>query len=330
MSIIWTFEDSTALRNRTVTGFAVAVLVFLLGSTIAQGQSTASVLRCSPILQEAPVGVAVRIDASGGGGSYTWAVDPGAIQEDGTSTWRSYLWTVVGTKTVTIESAGQTIDCLVIVRSAATDTGETLLTVTKQARNVSAGQTIFRDTLEARNDQEVTFALLITNTSDEDIGPLIVQDTLPSGFVPLAGSTFLGDTPISSDDITAGGVPISSLARNSSVTVSWSAVGSHIDTLPAGTRQEIVTAVVVDQGGTSAAATDLVTLSLISDGIVSAPTGSFATAATVATGPGAATILALTLAIVSSLLYAAYTRSSSFRHREVHRISTHDQIDFRS
>lgn len=328
MPTISTSDARTVIRRSTAKGFALAVLL-LFAATPVYGQT--SPVRCSPSLQETPVGVAVRITASEGDGSYTWNVDPGAVQEDGMATWRSYRWTTIGTKTVSVASAGRTADCVVIVRSEAeTGSAETVLTAVKQARNVTRGDTIFRDALEVRNNHEVIFAILITNTSDEDVGPLLVQDTLPSGFVPLSGSTFIGDVPVSSDAITSGGIVISSLARNSSITVTWTAVGSRINLLPRGTRQETPAALVLDQGGTSASANDTITLSILNDGTVPTPTGGLSTVGTIPTGPGAATLLALSFAVVSSLLYAAYTRSSSFRHREIDRISMHDRMDFRS
>ena len=92
-------------------------LVFA-GATAVQAQTTTTV-SCSPATQNAQVGQAVSVSATGGTGSYTWS-SPDLTISNPSGTGFSAIFNSPGVKTISVASGGQIAVCAVTVAGTTT------------------------------------------------------------------------------------------------------------------------------------------------------------------------------------------------------------------
>jgi uncharacterized repeat protein (TIGR01451 family) len=239
---------------------------------------------------------------------------------------------------VTVRSAGQSSTCVVTVpQSGATPTpsaGPTgPVAIIKQARNTTTIQTAFRESVSASDGQRLLFLVRLTDREGDGAGPMLLTDTLPPGMSYVPGSTTI-DGDSAADGIVSGGLSVPALAADQEHEVLWSAIADRVGTLTVGahTAQPQATVQISDEDGASFTRSDAVTVTVYGTGVSPAGPGGIAGGAgTAEVGAQGAVMLALTLAVVGSLLYAAYTRSPGFRRRELEEVSR-DQgpMDFRA
>jgi uncharacterized repeat protein (TIGR01451 family) len=251
-------------------------------------------------------------------------VSGGGAQTDGSADSVTYRWTIEGSKTVSVRSAGREALCTVIVGTGASEVASAF-TAAKAARNQDIGQQGFHDTADISDGQTVEFQIAIKNTTNGSLGSLSVRDTAPSGMSYVANSTFVDGVTVA-DGITSGGISVP-VGPSALVVVRWSANADHMGALPAGVHQESPEAVVRTADGRSRSVSIPVTLHGTGTGYA-APSGP--DYAAIPTGPSDTLIIALIAAAAAALLYAGYTRSDIFRRREAEQLGE-DQgpLDFR-
>ncbi len=231
---------------------------------------------------------------------------------------------------MTLISDGQKAFCAVTVASSVTTPTPTSqpgpLGVTKQVRNLTAGQTALRDQVQVSIDDRIEFVIRIVSRLEIDTGELSLRDTLPPGMSYMPTTTFVNGVQ-STDGIVTGGLALPSLAPGGEHTVRWWALADRVGELQVGAHSVQAGAFAQAAGGFAGSAT----IDLIVFGTGTALGGPFGGAGQIPTGPGSATVLALIAAAVGSLLYAAHTRSPGFRRHEIKKLGQ-DQgpMDFRS
>lgn len=290
---------------------------------------------CSPQTQTIAPGASARVDATGGTGTYTWTASGGAVQESGGSNFAAYSWTTAGTKQVVAGSGSQFAFCNVIVRVAtatatptATPGGTSpiasgVLSVQKQA-----------SVTEVRAGEAIQFTIIIRSTATIRLDGLRARDEVPAGMSYQSGSTVVDGVPYPADNsIVSGGLALEGIDPGQTMYVTWNAVADRTNTLPAGIHTSPTTVFVTARNQQAQASVSIVVIST-GAGIAGTPVASPTTgvgAGTVATGPGDAVVMALAAAAAAAFLYTAYTRSPTFRRREVDQIGKNrDPLDFRS
>lgn len=294
-----------------------------------------SPLQCAPSVQTVNIGEPARVQATGGTSVFTWTTNGGGVQDDGGADFIVYSYATAGSKVITVKSGGLTSFCTVVVGSgspAPTDTmapGTGAIVGVKQGRNVTQGQTDFFSNISASAYQTIQFRIQIQSTLAQP-SSVIVRDTLPDGTSYKPGTTMINDSPVG-DGIANSGIPVS-LTPGQEVVIKWGAVADRTDFLDSGDHLLYPrTDIIAPSGVTSADM--LVNITGTGEYIGGTGTGGMSTgggAGGISTGPGDAVILALIGSAIITLLYTAYTRSPSFRRKEIEHIAhDRDPLDFR-
>ncbi len=92
------FAADSATTNTATTSASPTV------SPLGDNSTASVVVACSPRLQSVKTGVAAQFTASGGSGSYEWFA-PSGTPDTGTAKDFSVVYTVAGTKKVTVQAA---------------------------------------------------------------------------------------------------------------------------------------------------------------------------------------------------------------------------------
>lgn len=273
--------------------------------------SNGSLLVCAPTSQTVSIGQSASLQASGATGAYNWASEG----QTATGAAVSFSYGSTGTKQVVVISGGQTAVCSVVVAGSSGSLGN-VLALSMTGRNFST-DSAESTPVNTTPNQQVEVVMRVQNVSAALLGSVVVSAALPSGISYVAGSTTIQGTPIA-DGITLGGVAAGGLAPSQVAEVRFRVLISST-AFPVGTSQAILTGQAKGDG------------SLATDGQLSIfITRTSTSPGTVQTGPGDAVLAAFLISAVATLLYVSYTRSPSYRRREVRRISE-DQgpMDFR-
>ncbi|MCC6934469.1 MAG: hypothetical protein IT406_02115 [Candidatus Yanofskybacteria bacterium] len=187
-------------------------------------------------------------------------------------------------------------------------------------RNTSTGSAE-GSSVSATGGQQVEVIARLSNaaTTTGIVRNAVVRAVLPAGISYVPGSTSVNGAPSSVDSIAAGGLEVGALGPGQTATVRFrgSVNGASF---PVGQSQVSVNVQATAEG-------------------VGAQTGQVAVVVnraggqvgTVQTGPGDAVLAALLVSAIITLLYVSYTRSATFKRREVESITgSRDPMDFRS
>jgi uncharacterized repeat protein (TIGR01451 family) len=293
------------------------------------GGTAGGILKCAPQSQTVAVGQSATMVATGGSGIYRWDLYNNGVMQDGGNEYVSVKYATVGAKIARVTSGTQNVACAVTVVAVGTagGAGGTLLSLVKTVQSPAVSGTIEQKTAQASGGETLQFTLRVTNDTAAPIDNVIVRDTVPPGMSYVSSSTTVGGQPAGNDLIVASGLSLNSVAPGASVVVQWSAVANRVAEIAPGPTQSKPVATVESAG--VAGASDSVTVTVFGTG-----TGTGVAAGTpssVATGPGDAVLLALIIASGLTMLYSAYTRSPTFRSREVRQLGERkDPMDFRS
>jgi uncharacterized repeat protein (TIGR01451 family) len=108
----------------------------------------------------------------------------------------------------------------VVICNSQTQTKD--LTISKTARNITAGQNNFSESINAFGNDRIAFQIQIQNTGNLALSNVFVRDVLPSYVSYIGGTTRVG-SQIVSDGITGSGINIGSLAKDGAVTITFEA-----------------------------------------------------------------------------------------------------------
>lgn len=303
------------------------------GSPAPSPSASVAPLQCAPSTQNVAIGGAARVQAAGGTGVFTWTTNGGGVQDDGGADFAVYSYATAGSKIVTVKSGGLTAFCTVVVGSVAPSPTATVvatpgtgnITAVKQGRNVTLGQTGFFPTISIDSNQVVQFQVQIQNVLTSPAS-VIIRDALPTGLSYKTGTTMI-DGSSAGDGITNSGIPIS-LTPSRDTIIKWGAVADSTNLLGLGDNLLYPKTDIVTPSGIISADM-LVSITGTGEGIVGG-TPTPGGVAGVSTGPGDAVVLALIGSAIITLLYTAYTRSPSFRRKEIEHIARgRDPLDFR-
>ena len=300
---------------------------------------------CSPSRTSADIDEEVTLEAEGGSGVYSWSSPDGDRHTSRTGSEYVVSYPRTGGYTVTVNDGQANVaQCVINVTEPAdippSETDKTdpeqedvELSVDKKVRNVSRGSTL-SDTTPASPGEIVEFVITVNSTGDDDALGVVVADVMnvdlefipntatvdgsPVGAIvgqPGAGSIAEFDytTVFVIGDIDSG--DSSTLRYQARVSENAGIAGTNVDLTNIGGAvtgdlqvEAIDTAIVVIIGlpaeTSSPTASPAATESPIDD------------AAQVETGPGQATVLALVVSAIATLLYIGYTSTSMFRRRE--------------
>lgn len=94
------------------------------------------------------------------------------------------------------------------------------LNIYKTVRNISRGESDFRESTDARPDDQVAFQLRIESVTNAEVRNVNVSDALPYNLSYISGSTRI-DGNSTSDGITSGGINIGSLAGRQTKSITF-------------------------------------------------------------------------------------------------------------
>lgn len=282
---------------------------------------------CAPQSQTVGLNQPASADAVGGIGTYQWNVTGGGIVQSGGNESISVAYNTPGTKTLRVNSGGQSGICTIVVLQGAAG-GPTVaapVTVEKLARDMGTGEQTPTAQVTVDPGSIIQFVVNVKSVSSVPLTNITVHDTVPAGMTYRAGSTYVQGTPITVETLTTTGLALGTLDPNDEFTIRWAAVADQTGRLLAG-RQVLRPPVTVSADNVAAVTADM-TVNILGTGTGATATGPGG----VATGPGDAVVLALTAAAAMTLLYTAYTRSGAFHRKEIERITRQrDPMDFRS
>jgi uncharacterized repeat protein (TIGR01451 family) len=137
-------------------------------------------LTCSPALQYANLYQNVTLVATGGNGSFTWSA-PEANMGNTTSSQVTLSYPSVGTKNVTVYSAGKSDTCQVVVRET---NNNTTLTISKQVRNLTQGGSLAENLSNVRTGDVLEYQVRIRNTGSYSATGVMLRDLVnTSGYL---------------------------------------------------------------------------------------------------------------------------------------------------
>ncbi len=143
-----------------------------------------SAVFCTPNFQTVNVNQTAFFSASGGDGNFSWSA-PGANPSSGNGSNFTASYSSAGTRSVTVTSSGSSATCTVQVNQSGTKS----MSITKLVRNVTSGGSL-QSTVNANNNDNVEFQIVVTNTGTDTLNNVRVVDNLPNGLV--SNATFNG------------------------------------------------------------------------------------------------------------------------------------------
>ena len=289
-------------------------------STTPSPTTIAQAVTCAPAAQTIGVNQAATLQANGGVGSYDWS-SPGGTQESASGAFLTVSYGQTGGYTVTVtDGAGESAQCTVsVVQVSPTPTvtlttapgptpADVSLSVAKTVRNVTRG-TSEAHSVQAHAGETLEFIIRITANGSTTVQGVLISDALPQGYLSMAGSTTVDGTSVA-DGIVFGGISVGDLIPGRSVVVRF--------------RTTVQSSAVSSENVAYARAvnsalqwSDSATI------LIASPTGSPFEITQVQTGPGEASVLALIVSAIVTLMYVGYTSTDTFRRRDVSRYSRH-------
>ncbi len=287
-------------------------------------------LQCSPSYTTANSGDLVYMNAWGGNGDYSWNA------ADGTPTYgygsgfstRFYNYqSYAQNRTVTVNSAGQSAVCTVLVNGSygtptPTPYPNGRIELRTLGRNVTRGQSGENTSVRARTGDTLDFIIRIRSTNGSYLYNAYVTDILPAGLTYISGSTTLNGNVVG-DGVTSSGINAGTLSPNSETVIKFSARADGWNIPTWGT--------IVVNNTAQVRANGLDTLSVLFP-ITMGQNLNITNVSSVKTGPADAVWLALLVSALVTAAYAAYTRTDMFGRRtalaEVNRLSRSTGLDF--
>ncbi len=289
---------------------------------------------CAPLAQTVGLRQEAQLVASGGDGVFRWQFGPGGVQSAGSNENVSVAYGTLGTKAVTVTSAGRTGRCTVTVVGDSVPTAPTTGTagLEQVLSNVNSGlsSTTSRVVVNAGDTIRVSVAV----TAQAPTGVATIRSVLPAELAYIPRSTNLDGSPSFTGDAVGSGVILGQLAQGQRATISFLARARE-DLTYASLEGVVQTSLVANATLLETASTPVV-FAFGSSTIPSSsvPTNTIpvytSTASQVPTGPGEATFVALIASLIISLLYVSYTYSRTFLNRRIQSESEKDHLDFRS
>ena len=167
-----------------------------------------------------------------GGGINIGSVGPGAtatILFDATVNSSYSAQTITNTAYVSVDQMSErSSSASVYLQTTSASAGS--LTINKTVRNYTYGYGNFAESVNATNNDRVTFQIQISNNSNFNAYNVIVSDSLPSGLSFVPGTARLDNGYISDSIITSGGVNIGSMYPGATRTISFDATVGYLGT----------------------------------------------------------------------------------------------------
>lgn len=179
-----------------------------------------------------------------------------------------------------------------------------VLTIQKFGRNVSRNEVGERTSVTASPVDTIEFTVRVRNVSQTPATNVMVRDVVPQGITYLSGTATLNGQP-TSDALAAGGLNIGTLQPGQEAVIRFQGRVAPANQLPVGTTTLINVALTWADGVPELQAQLPVIITTVS-----------VTIPPVDTGPGEATVLALIISAIVTLLYVGYTSTDAFRRRE--------------
>lgn len=280
----------------------------------ATATATPVELSCAPASQTVQEGEVAALQASGGSGVYSWSSPNGNAQSTSSAAEYRVTYDQAGGYTVTVSDGQGAFDqCVVTVTSVAVSPtptatptpvpGQAFLQVSKTVRNISRG-TAEAESTPASPGETVQFLITIRAMGSVTARNVVIRDQLPTGLTYRVGTAL----PTGAESIFGGGFFIGLLAPNDERTITFQALVG--DGSASGTTDVQNIAIAEALNATSR----------FIDGAIVIIVGPTATVippvAEIPTGPGQATVLALVISAIVTLLYVGYTSTDAFRRRE--------------
>lgn len=304
--------------------------------------TSADEMTCSPSRTSADVDEEVTLEVEGGSGVYSWSSPDGDRHTSQTGSEYVVSYPRTGGYTVTVNDGQAHIaQCVVNVTEPADtprpteepETGDVGLALEKMVRNVSRGSAL-SDTTPASPGEIVEFIIAVNSTGNDEALGVVLADVMHVDLEFMPSTATINGSPVSAIVGQPGAGPIAQfeytivfvagdLDAGDRATLKYQArvsdhagiPGTNVDLMNVGgavTSDALVeatdTAVVIVVGLIAGTATPSDT-----PGATTSPVGD---AAQVETGPGQATVLALVISAIATLLYIGYTSTSMFRRRE--------------
>jgi hypothetical protein len=294
----------------------------------------------------------------GGSGVYQWQFGPGGVQSGGSNANVSATYGTLGTKAVTVTSAGKTGRCTVTVLGTpqvVSNVPGVALQLEQVVRNVNTGSQ--SDAQRVTVGPGETIRVSLTLIPQVSMGALVVRTLLPLGLVYIPQSTIINGDQSFTGDVVGAGAIVGDLGQDKKATLTFlaraqdeatgtqsfeGAVQSSVFSGPnlvGRALTPISSGGTLGSGGTygtyanqngSAYSSEYTYTGESGQRIDSgAGTGSIRGVGGVATGPGDITFVALVVASIASLLYVSYTYSRTFIRRRIRDASERDRLDFR-
>lgn len=297
---------------------------------------------CSPETVSAEVDEEVTLTADGGSGVYSWSSPNGDPHTSQSGSVYIVSYDRTGGYTVTVDDGqGDFGQCVISVTEEEPTSRPRAsraipeLEVVKTVRNVSRG-TSAASSVPASPGETVEFMITVNSTGTARAEDVFVGDLMHVDLVFLSATATINGSPASAviGQPGAGGIQpyeytvvfaIGDIDSGDSATLRYQARVSD-DAGVAGTTVDLtnVGAAVTEDEDAEATATAIVTIvGLGAASPTALPTGTPVVTGTpieeiaqVETGPGQATVLALVISAIATLLYVGYTSTSAFRRRE--------------
>jgi uncharacterized repeat protein (TIGR01451 family) len=164
-------------------------------------------LTCGPQNQSANVNDVVNFYANGGNGNYSWTAYDAQITYGNNQNF-STRFNSAGSKTVTVNSNGQTATCYVNVNTVFGS--NTYFQITKNVLNKTLNQNSYVNFVEAQSNDLLEFEIRIRNTGNTN-AEVNLKDILPSDLNYVYGSAtmngyYLNDSVINYNGVSLGNV----------------------------------------------------------------------------------------------------------------------------
>lgn len=215
--------------------------------------------------------------------------------------------TLINTATATSNNAGSPSDVAFVNVNRATGAGGTIqINLQKLGRNITRGEFAEQSSVTSFPNQTIEFIIRARSLSSTRVNNVVLRDVIPSRVTYINGSTSLNGVAVNDALISSSGLNIGSLDPNQEAIVRFSGRVSPGNQLPLGTSTAINTVRLTADGVPEITAQLPI---IIINGI--------AGVTQVQTGPGESLAVALAVALLVTLMYVTYTRTGTFKRREL-------------
>ncbi len=191
------------------------------------------------------------------------------------------------------------------------------LNIVKRGRNVTRGEFNEQSSVAASPNDTIEFIVSVRSLSTARVDNVIVKDIVPSGISYLPNTASVNGISKPDDLVSSQGLNIGSLDPNQQAIIRFSGRVNPADALPTGTTTVLNTA--------QASAPNIPTVIAQLPIVIS--NGTIAGISKVPTGAGESVLLALAISILVTMMYVTYTRTETFRRREIKSIIGEERSD---